>query len=304
MDANNVRQRLEQVVVQCGFNLVTEKSDKLSHYYEFRHKGALTMTVIRISNHCTDISTWRERYGSINPTIQLSNKEKRRYRGNYAGLNDKYFQKYFFSIVVFDPTTDGVQNCGDVNDGSIFVKQIVYDATKMTNENLVDCENFVKKIASGNITENINYNRIMKKNRIRLTESQLRQIVKESVDSILKEGQKKKDPMSQWFNDFNKASKYRETMDYVNKGGRNPLSKEKEDDEVSESYNKLNGLHRLAYENQGMKEKIKEVAQFADIVAGVADSEGRDNYAKFYKPLASNIFQMLNLWGFLDNIDD
>ena len=41
----------------------------------------------------------------------------------------------------------------------------------MTNENLVDCENFVKKIASGNITENINYNRIMKKNRIRLTES-------------------------------------------------------------------------------------------------------------------------------------
>ena len=187
MDANNVRQRLEQVVVQCGFNLVTEKSDKLSHYYEFRHKGALTMTVIRISNHCTDISTWRERYRSINPTIQLSNKEKRRYRGNYAGLNDKYFQKYFFSIVVFDPTTDGVQNCGDVNDGSIFVKQIVYDATKMTNENLVDCENFVKKIASGNITENINYNRIMKKNRIRLTESQLHRIIKESVIKVLKE---------------------------------------------------------------------------------------------------------------------
>ena len=53
-----------------------------------------------------------------------------------------------------------------------------------------------------------------------------------------------------------------------------------------------------------MKEKIKEVAQFADIVAGVAHSEGRDNYAKFYKTLAYNIFQMLNLWGFLDNIDD
>ncbi|MDY4873697.1 MAG: hypothetical protein SO133_02385 [Alloprevotella sp.] len=53
-----------------------------------------------------------------------------------------------------------------------------------------------------------------------------------------------------------------------------------------------------------MKEKIKEVAQFADIVAGVARSEGRDNYAKFYKPLASNIFQMLNLWGFLDDMDD
>ena len=155
-----------------------------------------------------------------------------------------------------------------------------------------------------NNKQNINCNRNMNKNRIRLTESQLRQIVKESVDSILKEGSKKKDPMSQWFNDFNKASKYRETMDYVNKGGRNPLSKKKEDNEVSESYNKLNGLHRLAYENQGMKEKIKGVAQFADIVAGVAHNEGRNNYAKFYKPLASNIFQMLNLWGFLDDMDD
>ena len=40
----------------------------------------------------------------------------------------------------------------------------------MTNENIADCENFVKKIESGNITENINDNRSMKKDRIRLTE--------------------------------------------------------------------------------------------------------------------------------------
>ena len=57
----------------------------------------------------------------------------------------------------------------------------------MTNENLVDCENFVKKIASGNITENINYNRIMKKNRIRLTESQLHRVIKESIRNIIRE---------------------------------------------------------------------------------------------------------------------
>ena len=75
----------------------------------------------------------------------------------------------------------------------------------------------------------------MNKNRIRLTESQLRQIIKESVDSILKEGSKKKDPMSQWFNDFNKASKFRETMDYVNKGGRKPKHWKRTD----EAYNSL-----------------------------------------------------------------
>lgn len=57
----------------------------------------------------------------------------------------------------------------------------------MTNENIADCENFVKKIASDNITENINYNRIMKKNRIRLTESQLHRVIKESIRKIIRE---------------------------------------------------------------------------------------------------------------------
>ena len=36
----------------------------------------------------------------------------------------------------------------------------------------------------------------MNKDRIKLTESQLRQIIKESVDSILKESSKKKDPLN------------------------------------------------------------------------------------------------------------
>ena len=114
------------------------------------------------------------------------------------------------------------------------------------------------------------YNKItkinMNKNRIRLTESQLKRIVEESVDSILKEGSKKN-----W---------------------------------IDESYNQFNGLHRPAYGKKEKKKKIKEVAQFADMVAGVARSEGRDNYVKFYESLASNIFQMLNLWGFLDDMDD
>ena len=59
---------------------------------------------------------------------------------------------------------------------------------------------------------------------IRLTEWQLHNLIKESIKKVLQEG-KNKDPMSQWFADFNKASKFRETMDYINKGGRNPLKK-------------------------------------------------------------------------------
>lgn len=80
------------------------------------------------------------------------------------------------------------------------------------------------------VTENNQYNtknfNNMKntRNRIRLTESHLRRVIKESVGEIL--AKSKKDPMSQWFDDFNKASKFRETMDYVNKGGKNPIRQE------------------------------------------------------------------------------
>ena len=72
-------------------------------------------------------------------------------------------------------------------------------------------------------TESRNMSR---KNKIRLTESQLHKLIKECVRKTLQEG-KKKDPMFQWFADFNKVSKFRETMDYIKKGGRNPLRKSK-----------------------------------------------------------------------------
>lgn len=100
----------------------------------------------------------------------------------------------------------------------------------------------------------------MKRNKIKLTESELHQVIKESITKVL--------------------------------------------GNVSESYQKENTLQRLAYENQEMKAKIKEVAQFAELVSKIARSEGKNNYYNFYAPLASNIYQMLNLWGFLDDMND
>lgn len=113
----------------------------------------------------------------------------------------------------------------------------------------------------------------MNNNRIRLTESQLRRIVKESVDSILKEGSKKKDPMAQWFNDFNKASKYRETMDYVNKGGRNPLSKNKNENLnegdvrfIPHLQRDIETLHSLYEKWQYAENKPEGIDDFIDAV--------------------------------------
>ena len=74
------------------------------------------------------------------------------------------------------------------------------------------------------------------KNVIKLNEEQLRKVVAESVKRVLNEASKKKDPMKQWFKDMNDASKYRETMDYIYKGGKNPNNKNLKESETTLDY--------------------------------------------------------------------
>ena len=94
------------------------------------------------------------------------------------------------------------------------------------------------------------------KQRIRLTEGDLHRIISESVRRIIMEEKKGKDPMKQWFNDFDKASKYRETMDYITKGGKNPNKKKLKED-IS-----------LAHED-----KLRQsVGKFAQQIKGIIDS--------------------------------
>ena len=180
MNAQNIRQRLEQFIIHCGFKLVTQNEDKLSHYYEIRHRGKLQMSVIRISNHCTSPLNWINRYGSYKPSLILSGKQLKRLNGNYNGLPSKYFNKSFYSIVIFDPNTDGMQQDGNVQDGNISVFQNTYNANQMTNESFVEIENKIKQIVSNNtLTEK------KTRPRIRLTEGDLHRIIRNCVNEAL-----------------------------------------------------------------------------------------------------------------------
>ena len=144
----------------------------------------------------------------------------------------------------------------------------------------------------------------MYKKQIRLTESDLKQIVKESVNKILSEA-KKKDPMQQWFKDMEDIQKYRNNMEYITKGGRKPKHWNKcSDKRVNEAYNKYNELERFAYENQQVRPMIQKLADFAETVAKISKMQGKDNYYQFYHKLNGDILQMNNLWNFLDDIDD
>jgi hypothetical protein len=75
-----------------------------------------------------------------------------------------------------------------------------------------------------------------KKGTVTLGESQLRKLVAESVKKVLKEYRPntKKDPMGQWFKDMDDAQKVRDTMNYIYKGGKNPVKKKSEDESEKE----------------------------------------------------------------------
>ena len=127
----------------------------------------------------------------------------------------------------------------------------------------------------------------MNRNQIRLTESELKKIIKESVSKVLGEAKKKEDPMLQYFRDmevkrFNKNS----------------------DKRVDEAYSKYNELQRLAYENQEMRPMIKKVAEFAKDAALISKMRGNDNYYRFYSKLNDDILQLDFLWDFMDNVDE
>ena len=105
----------------------------------------------------------------------------------------------------------------------------------------------------------------MDKKSIKLTENDLKQMVKESVRKILDETSKN-DQMQQ----------------------------------VNEAYNKYDEIQRFAYENQQIRPLIEKLANFAETVAQLGKRQGKMNYYNFYSKLNSDILQMDNLWAFLD----
>jgi hypothetical protein len=81
MDASQIRQLLIDNLLGNGYVLDTTNSDKLSKYFEKRKKGKFEMNIVKVSNHCPNVVTWQQRYGGNNPSLQLSNKQARRYKG-------------------------------------------------------------------------------------------------------------------------------------------------------------------------------------------------------------------------------
>jgi len=141
-------------------------------------------------------------------------------------------------------------------------------------------------------TENIRMNKKL----IRLTESDLHRIVKESINTIVEDikAQRKKDPMNQWFKDMDDAQKHRDNMEYITKGGRKPKHWKQRTNEglVIENEARFLPHHKRTYENlhreyehwqyakykpQGMDNAISAIIEamhsVEDVIKGIEPSD-------------------------------
>lgn len=60
-------------------------------------------------------------------------------------------------------------------------------------------------------------------------------------------------------------------------------------------------IFRYAYNHQTVRPKLDEVYRLVDDIGSIAAAEGRENYARFYKKLKTDLEQVYRLWDFLDN---
>jgi len=145
---------------------------------------------------------------------------------------------------------------------------------------------------------------IMKKKLIKLTESDLHRIVKESVNRVVEDtkAQRKKDPMNQWFKDMDDIQKHRDNMKYITKGGRKPKHWKQRTDEGLVIENEARFLPQLkrTYENlrreyerwqyadykpQGMDDAIEAIIGAIQSVEDVINNiEPSDNIPTFEDP--------------------
>ena len=140
----------------------------------------------------------------------------------------------------------------------------------------------------------------MNKKLIRLTESDLHRIVKESVNRIVEDtkAQRTKDPMNQWFKDMDYIQKHREDMEYITKGGRRPKHWKKPTNEGV--IIKEGGYYddRMRYENS-YKEclRLLEKAKSA-IITDYSHDYGYNENDPYYQDLDNR------QWSVINAIDD
>ena len=193
---------VKSVLSRKGFSFKNVKEDSLKEGYTTYGtlKTSNAIIVVRLSNHICSMKNWSERYKA---KLKANPKLLKRMGRN---VQDPYKERHFFSIVFnafdYNPNDSGkwkaicneyVFNPKEVEDnGSI--AQIARDSSNLSNGQTISINGItptervaVKEKQKVVNKESKQYNTNMNKNKIRLTESQLHNMISESVKRILSE---------------------------------------------------------------------------------------------------------------------
>lgn len=193
---------VKSVLTKKGFLFENVKEDSSKEGYTTYGtlKTSNAIIVVRLSNHICSMKNWTERYKA---KLEANPKLLRRMGRN---IQDPYKERHFFSIVFnafdYNPNDSGkwkaicneyVFNPKEVEDnGSI--AQIASDSSNLSNGQTISINGITptERVAIKEKQKVVNkeskqYNTNMNKNKIRLTESQLHNMIRESVKRILSE---------------------------------------------------------------------------------------------------------------------
>ena len=218
------REIIKKVLQYVRFR-VPQTEQKNSYYTEIGN------TLVRISNHCTRLRVWDEILEKNpkwkgKPIISIVFEDDEATFDEVDCLVLKRFRMKPIKVTEYVYLLQGDPQFITPQDERLIISGIKQvqggkytDLTNKCSEPILRVSQNPPSVPPNN--QELNTEQYMDKKLIRLTESDLHKIVKESVNKILNET-KKKDPMQQWFKDMDDIQKHRDNMEYITKGGRKP----------------------------------------------------------------------------------
>lgn len=283
------REIIKKVLQYVRFR-VPQTEEKNSYYTEIGN------TLVRISNHCTRLRVWDEILEKNpkwkgKPIISIVFEDDEDTFDEVDCLVLKRFRMKPIKVTEYVYRLQGAPQFITPQDERLIISGIKQvqggkytDLTNKCSEPILKVSQNPPSVPPNN--QELNTEQYMDKKLIRLTESDLHKIVKESVNKILNET-KKKDPMQQWFKDMNDIQKHRDNMEYITKGGRKPKHW-KRTDEAYDSLGASLSDEFIVKTTEGFKRQVANLVTYMNAYSTALRDFllGEEEFSNLYDSLA------------------
>ena len=283
------REIIKKVLQYVRFR-VPQTEEKNSYYAEIGN------TLVRISNHCTRLRVWDEILEKNpkwkgKPIISIVFEDDEATFDEVDCLVLKRFRMKPIKVTEYVYLLQGDPQFITPQDERLIISGIKQvqggkytDLTNKCSEPILRVSQNPPSVPPNN--QELNTEQYMDKKLIRLTESDLHKIVKESVNKILNET-KKKDPMQQWFKDMNDIQKHRDNMEYITKGGRKPKHW-KRTDEAYDSLGASLSDEFIEKTTEGFKRQVANLVTYMNAYSTALRDFllGEEEFSNLYDSLA------------------